>query len=139
MSTRPGAALGRKVKIGNFVEIKNAIFGEAAQASHLTYVGDADVGARANLGCGTITCNYDGFDKFRTVIGEDAFIGSDTALVAPVRVGARAYTGSGSVITKDVADGALAVARGRQREIEGWADEFRARKQAERAARKDGQ
>jgi bifunctional UDP-N-acetylglucosamine pyrophosphorylase/glucosamine-1-phosphate N-acetyltransferase len=136
---RPGAALGRKVKIGNFVEIKNAIFGEAAQASHLTYVGDADVGARANLGCGTITCNYDGFDKFRTVIGEDAFIGSDTALVAPVRVGARAYTGSGSVITKDVADGALAVARGRQREIEGWADEFRARKQAERAARKDGQ
>ncbi|NDC58459.1 MAG: bifunctional UDP-N-acetylglucosamine diphosphorylase/glucosamine-1-phosphate N-acetyltransferase GlmU, partial [Alphaproteobacteria bacterium] len=88
---RPGAALGRKVKIGNFVEVKNATFGEAAQASHLTYVGDADVGARANLGCGTITCNYDGFDKFRTVIGEDAFIGSDTALVAPVRVGARAY------------------------------------------------
>jgi bifunctional UDP-N-acetylglucosamine pyrophosphorylase/glucosamine-1-phosphate N-acetyltransferase len=136
---RPGAELGRKVKIGNFVEIKNATFAEAAQASHLTYVGDAEVGARANLGCGTITCNYDGFDKSKTVIGEDAFIGSDTALVAPVRVGARAYTGSGSVITKDVPEGALAVARGRQREIAGWADEFRARKLAVRAARKGGQ
>lgn len=133
---RPGAVLGRKVKIGNFVEIKNATFGEAAQASHLTYVGDAEVGARANLGCGTITCNYDGFDKYKTVIGEDAFIGSDTALVAPVTVGARAFTGSGSVITKDVPADALAVARGRQKEIEGWAAEFRARKAAERAARK---
>jgi bifunctional UDP-N-acetylglucosamine pyrophosphorylase/glucosamine-1-phosphate N-acetyltransferase len=126
---RPGTKLGPKVKIGNFVEIKNAVFGERAQASHLTYVGDADIGARANLGAGTITCNYDGFDKYRTTIGEDAFIGSDTALVAPVSVGARAYTGSGSVITKDVPDGALAVARGKQREIEGWADAFRAKKQ----------
>ncbi|HWA00256.1 MAG TPA: bifunctional UDP-N-acetylglucosamine diphosphorylase/glucosamine-1-phosphate N-acetyltransferase GlmU [Caulobacterales bacterium] len=125
---RPGTKLGPKAKIGNFVEVKNATFGERAQASHLTYVGDADVGARANLGAGTITCNYDGFDKYRTTIGEDAFIGSDTALVAPVKVGARAFTGSGSVITKDVADGALAVARGRQREIEGWADAFRASK-----------
>lgn len=127
---RPGAVLGRSVKIGNFVEIKNAAFGEKAQASHLTYVGDAEVGARANLGCGTITCNYDGFDKHKTIIGEDAFIGSDTALVAPVRIGAGAYTGSGSVITKDVPDGALAVARGRQREIEGWAEAFRAKKKA---------
>jgi bifunctional UDP-N-acetylglucosamine pyrophosphorylase/glucosamine-1-phosphate N-acetyltransferase len=126
---RPGTKLGPKVKIGNFVEIKNANFGEKAQASHLTYVGDADIGARANLGAGTITCNYDGFDKYRTTIGEDAFIGSDTALVAPVSVGARAYTGSGSVITKNVPDGALAVARGKQREIEGWADAFRAKKQ----------
>ncbi|MBU6371346.1 MAG: bifunctional UDP-N-acetylglucosamine diphosphorylase/glucosamine-1-phosphate N-acetyltransferase GlmU [Alphaproteobacteria bacterium] len=133
---RPGADLARKVKIGNFVEIKNATFAEAAQASHLTYVGDADVGARANLGCGTITCNYDGFDKYRTVIGEDAFIGSDTALVAPVTVGARAFTGSGSVITKDVPADALAVARGRQKEVEGWAAAFRARKAAEKAARK---
>jgi bifunctional UDP-N-acetylglucosamine pyrophosphorylase / glucosamine-1-phosphate N-acetyltransferase len=133
---RPGARLGAKVKIGNFVEIKNASFAEGAQASHLTYIGDAEVGARANIGCGTITCNYDGFDKYKTIIGEGAFIGSDTALVAPVRVGAGAYTGSGSVITRDVPDHALAVARGRQREIPGWAADFRARKQAERAAKK---
>jgi bifunctional UDP-N-acetylglucosamine pyrophosphorylase/glucosamine-1-phosphate N-acetyltransferase len=132
---RPGAHLGARVKIGNFVEVKNATFGDGAQASHLTYVGDAEIGARANLGCGTITCNYDGFDKYKTIIGEDAFIGSDTALVAPVRVGARAYTGSGSVITKDVADDALAVARGRQTSYENWAKTFREKKLAERAAR----
>ncbi len=122
---RPGAKLGRKVKIGNFVEVKNATFHEGAKASHLTYIVDAEVGARANLGCGTITCNYDGYTKHRTIIGEDAFIGSDTSLVAPVTVGARAYTASGSVITHDVPEGALAVARGRQRDIEGWADAFR--------------
>lgn len=132
---RPGTKLAAKVKIGNFVELKNAQFAEGAQASHLTYVGDADVGARANLGCGTITCNYDGFDKYKTIIGEDAFIGSDTALVAPVRIGARAFTASGSVITKDVPDDSLAVARERQREIEGWAKTFREKKLAERAAR----
>lgn len=126
---RPGTKLGANVKIGNFVEIKNSTFGPKAQASHLAYVGDADVGARANLGCGTITCNYDGFDKYRTTIGEDAFIGSDTALVAPVTIGARAYTGTGSVITKDVPDGALGVGRARQANIEGWADKNRARKQ----------
>lgn len=126
---RPGTKLGSNVKIGNFVEVKNATFGARAQASHLSYVGDADVGPRANLGAGTITCNYDGFDKYRTTIGEDAFIGSDTALVAPVRVGDRAYTGTGSVITKDVPDGALAVARSRQANIEGWADKNRAKKQ----------
>jgi len=126
---RPGTKLGPAAKIGNFVEVKNATFGPRAQASHLTYVGDADVGARANLGAGTITCNYDGFDKYRTTIGEDAFIGSDTALVAPVKVGARAYTGTGSVITKDVPDGALGVARSRQANIEGWADKNRAKKQ----------
>ncbi|WP_395647778.1 bifunctional UDP-N-acetylglucosamine diphosphorylase/glucosamine-1-phosphate N-acetyltransferase GlmU [Terricaulis sp.] len=126
---RPGTKLGPNVKIGNFVEVKNATFGAKAQASHLTYVGDADVGARANLGCGTITCNYDGFSKFRTTIGEDVFIGSDTALVAPVTVGDRAYTGTGSVITKDVPPGALGVARARQTNIEGWADKNRAAKQ----------
>ncbi len=125
---RPGASLGAKVKIGNFVEVKNAIFGEAAQASHLSYIGDASVGARANLGAGVITCNYDGFDKHRTEIGAGAFIGSDTALPAPVSVGEGAYTGSGSVITKDVPADALAVARGRQRAIEGWAAKFRAAK-----------
>jgi bifunctional UDP-N-acetylglucosamine pyrophosphorylase / glucosamine-1-phosphate N-acetyltransferase len=129
---RPGAKLGRKVKIGNFVEVKNSTFGEGAKANHLAYVGDADVGARANLGAGTITCNYDGFDKYRTTIGKDAFIGSDTALVAPVKVGDRAYTGTGSVITKDVPDGALAVARSRQTNIEGWADKNRAKKQKDK-------
>jgi len=131
---RPGTKLGAKVKIGNFVEIKNANFGDGAKSSHLTYVGDADIGARANLGCGTITCNYDGFDKYRTIIGEDAFIGSHTSLVAPVKVGARATTAAGSVITKDVPDGALAVARGKQRDVEGWSDRFRAQKAA---AKKD--
>lgn len=129
---RPGTKLGKGVKIGNFVEIKNATFGDKAQASHLTYVGDADIGARANLGCGTITCNYDGFDKYRTTIGEDAFIGSDTALVAPVTVGKGAYTGTGSVITKDVPDGALAVARAKQHNIEGWADKNRAKKRKDK-------
>lgn len=134
---RPGAKLGKKVKIGNFVEVKNATFGEGAKASHLTYVGDADVGARANLGCGTVTCNYDGFEKFRTVIGEDAFIGTDTSLVAPVTVGARAYTASGSVITEDVPEGALGVARGRQRNVDGWADGFRAKKKAIKDAKQN--
>ncbi|MGE0741857.1 MAG: bifunctional UDP-N-acetylglucosamine diphosphorylase/glucosamine-1-phosphate N-acetyltransferase GlmU [Hyphomonadaceae bacterium] len=131
---RPGTKLGAGVKIGNFVEVKNATFGPKAQASHLTYVGDADVGARANLGAGTITCNYDGFDKYRTTIGEDAFIGSDTALVAPVSVGKGAYTGTGSVITKDVPDGGLGVARARQANIEGWADKNREKKRKDKPA-----
>ena len=134
---RPGSKLGKKTKIGNFVEVKNSSLGEGAKASHLAYIGDADVGARANIGAGTIVCNYDGFDKYRTTIGEDAFIGSDTALVAPVRVGDRAYTGTGSVITKDVPDGALGVARGRQTNLDGWADKNRAKKLAEKAAKKD--
>ena len=129
---RPGAKLGAGVKIGNFVEVKNSSFGPKAQASHLAYIGDAEVGARANLGAGTITCNYDGFEKHKTVIGEDAFIGSNTALVAPVKVGARAYVGSGSVITKEAPDGALAVARAKQRDIPGWADAFRAKQQKPR-------
>ncbi|HRE45217.1 MAG TPA: bifunctional UDP-N-acetylglucosamine diphosphorylase/glucosamine-1-phosphate N-acetyltransferase GlmU, partial [Terricaulis sp.] len=132
---RPGAKLGAGVKIGNFVEVKNSTFGEKAQASHLTYVGDADVGAGANLGAGTITCNYDGFSKFRTVIGDGAFIGSDTALVAPVTVGARAYTGTGSVITKDVPEGALAVSRARQQNYEGWADQNREAKRKDKEAK----
>jgi bifunctional UDP-N-acetylglucosamine pyrophosphorylase/glucosamine-1-phosphate N-acetyltransferase len=129
---RPGTKLGEGVKIGNFVEIKNATFEAKAQASHLTYVGDADVGARANLGAGTITCNYDGFDKYRTTIGADAFIGSDTALVAPVTIGARAYTGTGSVITKDVPEGALAVSRARQQNYQGWADANREAKRKDK-------
>jgi bifunctional UDP-N-acetylglucosamine pyrophosphorylase/glucosamine-1-phosphate N-acetyltransferase len=124
---RPGANLGGKAKVGNFVEVKNAEIGQGAKLSHLTYVGDATVGAEANLGAGTITCNYDGFSKHRTVIGEGAFVGSNSSLVAPVAIGERAYVGSGSVITKDVPADALAVARGRQATIEGWAVRFRAR------------
>jgi bifunctional UDP-N-acetylglucosamine pyrophosphorylase/glucosamine-1-phosphate N-acetyltransferase len=123
---RPGANLAEKVKIGNFVEVKAAAIGAGAAVSHLSYVGDAVVGARANLGAGTITCNYNGFDKQLTEIGEGAFIGSNSALVAPVRIGPGAYVGSGSVITKDVEADALAVARGRQVEKPGWAKAFRA-------------
>jgi bifunctional UDP-N-acetylglucosamine pyrophosphorylase / glucosamine-1-phosphate N-acetyltransferase len=111
---RPGAELAEDVRIGNFVEVKNAQLGEGAKVNHLSYVGDADVGARANLGAGTITCNYDGVFKHRTTIGEGAFIGSSTMLVAPVTVGAGALTGSGSVITRDVPAGDLALARSEQ-------------------------
>lgn len=123
---RPGARLSDDAKVGNFVEVKNADLGAGAKVSHLTYIGDASVGAGANIGAGTITCNYDGFSKHRTLIGEGAFIGSNTALVAPVNIGKGAYVGSGSVITKDVEEDALAVARGRQSEIRGWAAKFRA-------------
>ena len=111
---RPGAVLGPKSKVGNFVEIKNSDLGRGAKVNHLTYLGDATVGAGANIGAGTITCNYDGVHKHRTEIGAGAFIGSDSALVAPVRIGARALVAAGSVITQDVPDDALAVARGVQ-------------------------
>ncbi len=123
---RPGARLGADAKIGNFVEVKSADIGAGAKISHLSYIGDASVGAEANIGAGVITCNYDGFSKHRTEIGEGAFIGSNSALVAPVKIGKGAYVGSGSVITKTVEDDALAVARGRQSEIKGWAAKFRA-------------
>jgi bifunctional UDP-N-acetylglucosamine pyrophosphorylase/glucosamine-1-phosphate N-acetyltransferase len=122
---RPGADVGPGAKVGNFVELKNAKLGAGVKASHLTYLGDVEVGARANIGAGTITCNYDGFAKHKTVIGEEAFIGSDTSLVAPVTIGARAFTGAGSVITRDVPEDALAVARGDQREFAGWSIRFR--------------
>ncbi len=125
---RPGAVLGPQAKVGNFVEIKNADLGAGAKVSHLTYVGDATVGAGANLGAGTITCNYDGFGKYRTVIGANAFVGSNSALVAPVTIGDGAFVGSGSVVTKDVPADALAVARGRQVNIANWAVTFRASK-----------
>ncbi|WP_137177818.1 bifunctional UDP-N-acetylglucosamine diphosphorylase/glucosamine-1-phosphate N-acetyltransferase GlmU [Roseomonas sp. AR75] len=111
---RPGTVVGPAAHVGNFVELKAAVLGEGAKANHLTYLGDAEIGARANIGAGTITCNYDGVNKHRTVIGEGAFIGSDTALVAPVKVGARAITGAGSVITEEVPDDAMAIGRGRQ-------------------------
>ncbi|WP_186417864.1 bifunctional UDP-N-acetylglucosamine diphosphorylase/glucosamine-1-phosphate N-acetyltransferase GlmU [Bosea sp. CS1GBMeth4] len=131
---RPGAELAKGARVGNFVEIKAAAIGEGAKVNHLTYIGDAEIGARANIGAGTITCNYDGFSKAKTIIGEGAFIGSNSALVAPVRIGAGAYVGSGSVITRDVQPDALAVARGRQIEREGWAAAFRAAARARKAA-----
>jgi bifunctional UDP-N-acetylglucosamine pyrophosphorylase / glucosamine-1-phosphate N-acetyltransferase len=118
---RPDTRLGRHVRIGNFVETKKAVFGEGAKASHLSYIGDAEVGADANIGAGTITCNYDGVNKHKTVIEDDVFIGSDTQLVAPVRIGKGAYVGAGSTITKDVPPEALALSRTPQRIIEGWA------------------
>jgi bifunctional UDP-N-acetylglucosamine pyrophosphorylase / glucosamine-1-phosphate N-acetyltransferase len=125
---RPGADIAAKARIGNFVEIKNAAVEAGAKVNHLTYIGDARVGAGANIGAGTITCNYDGFRKSKTDIGAGAFIGSNSALVAPVRIGDGAYIGSGSVITKDVEPDALAVARGRQEARAGWAKAFRARR-----------
>jgi bifunctional UDP-N-acetylglucosamine pyrophosphorylase/glucosamine-1-phosphate N-acetyltransferase len=124
---RPGTRLGERSKVGNFVELKKADVGEGAKVNHLSYVGDATVGARANIGAGTITCNYDGFGKYPTVIGAGAFIGSNTALIAPVTVGEGAIVGAGSVITEDVAADSLAVERSDQRGIAGWAKRFRER------------
>jgi len=123
---RPGAEIGEDARIGNFVEVKKARFGKGAKANHLSYIGDADVGARANIGAGTITCNYDGFFKYRTTIGENVFVGSNSALVAPVAIGAGAMIGAGSVVTKDVPADALAVARGDQKTLEGRSARFRA-------------
>jgi bifunctional UDP-N-acetylglucosamine pyrophosphorylase/glucosamine-1-phosphate N-acetyltransferase len=124
---RPGAVLEDEVHVGNFVEVKAARLGAGVKASHLTYIGDAEIGARSNIGAGTITCNYDGFNKFRTMIGEDAFIGSNTALVAPVSVGAGAIVAAGSVITHDVPADALSIARGQQVDKPRRAPEIRAR------------
>ena len=125
---RPGAELAKNAHVGNFVEIKNAHVYEGAKVNHLTYIGDASVGAKANIGAGTITCNYDGFAKHRTEIGEGAFIGSNSSLVAPVKVGDGAFVGSGSVVTKDVPEDALAVSRVPQQNHEGWAGKVRARR-----------
>ena len=132
---RPGADLGPKTKIGNFVEIKATKLGEGAKVSHLTYLGDAEVGAEANIGAGTITCNYDGFLKYKTIIGAGAFIGSNSALVAPVTIGEGAIIGAGSVITMDVKADSLAVARGKQMSREAWASSFRERQTAKKAAK----
>ncbi|MCX7584868.1 bifunctional UDP-N-acetylglucosamine diphosphorylase/glucosamine-1-phosphate N-acetyltransferase GlmU [Phenylobacterium sp. 58.2.17] len=130
---RPGAEIGEEAHIGNFVEVKKVKVGAGAKANHLSYLGDGTVGAKANLGAGTIFCNYDGFDKFETHVGEGAFVGSNSALVAPVTIGAGAYTGSGSVITRDVAPDALALERSTQVEKPGWAARFRAAKLAKKA------
>ena len=127
---RPGTRLGVKSRVGNFVEVKESTIEAGAKANHLAYIGDAHVGENANVGAGTITCNYDGVDKHRTDIAKDAFIGSNSALVAPVAIGEGAYIGSGSVITRDVPAGALAVGRGRQVVKEGWAARLNAKKQA---------
>ncbi|MFN3552485.1 MAG: bifunctional UDP-N-acetylglucosamine diphosphorylase/glucosamine-1-phosphate N-acetyltransferase GlmU [Novosphingobium meiothermophilum] len=121
---RPGARLEEKAKIGNFVEVKNAVLHKGAKANHLTYLGDAEVGAGANIGAGTITCNYDGYFKHRTVIGERAFIGSNSALIAPVKIGADAIVAAGSAVSRDVADGELRMVRAEQLVKPGWADRF---------------
>lgn len=133
---RPAADIGEGAKIGNFVEIKKSKLERGVKVSHLTYLGDATIGADANIGAGTITCNYDGFLKYQTIIGEGAFIGSNSSLVAPVAIGDGAIVGAGSVITKDVPSDALAVSRAKQRDIEGYAAKFRSEKQAEKAAKK---
>ena len=124
---RPGAKLERGAKVGNFVEMKKAVLGEGAKASHLTYLGDAEVGAGANIGAGTITCNYDGFFKYRTLIGEGAFIGSNSSLVAPVTIGRGAIVGAGSTVSGDVEADALSLERAEQTEKQGWAKRFRDR------------
>lgn len=132
---RPGASLEQSAKAGNFVEIKNARIGRGAKVNHLTYVGDADVGARSNIGAGTVTCNYDGVNKHRTVIGANSFIGSNSSLVAPVTIGEGAYVASGSVITRDVEPDALALGRGRQENKPGYAGKLRSRAEAIKKAR----
>jgi bifunctional UDP-N-acetylglucosamine pyrophosphorylase/glucosamine-1-phosphate N-acetyltransferase len=133
---RPGADIGEEAHIGNFVEVKKVKVGKGAKANHLAYLGDGSVGAGANIGAGTIFCNYDGFDKNDTHVGEGAFIGSNSALVAPVSIGAGANVGAGSVITQNVAPDALGLGRARQVEKPGWAAEFRKTKLAEKAAKR---
>ena len=133
---RPGAVLEEKAKIGNFVEMKKARLGKGAKSNHLTYLGDAEIGAGANIGAGTITCNYDGFFKYKTVIGEGAFIGSNSALVAPVSIGAGAIVGAGSTVTADVSADALALIRPEQKEKAGWAKRFREAMTAKKAGKK---
>lgn len=122
---RPGTQIGVGARIGNFVETKKAVIEDGAKVNHLSYIGDARIGEKANIGAGTITCNYDGFNKFHTDIGAGAFVGSNSSLVAPVKIGDGSYVGSGSVVTKDVTENALAVARGKQMEKTGWAERFR--------------
>ncbi|VXD06941.1 fused N-acetyl glucosamine-1-phosphate uridyltransferase; glucosamine-1-phosphate acetyl transferase [Sphingomonas sp. T1] len=133
---RPGADLGAGSRVGNFVEVKKATIGVGAKVNHLSYIGDAEIGARANIGAGTITCNYDGYFKYRTVVGEDAFIGSNSALVAPVSVGRGAIVAAGSVLTRDVDADALALVRPPQVDKPGWAARFREMMVARKAARR---
>lgn len=129
---RPGTRLGKRVKVGNFVELKNSDLGEKVAVSHLTYIGDASVGARTNIGAGTITCNYDGYDKHRTEIGADAFIGSNSTIIAPRKIGDGAFVAAGSVINGDVPADSMAIARARQENKDGWAASWRKRKTTEK-------
>jgi bifunctional UDP-N-acetylglucosamine pyrophosphorylase/glucosamine-1-phosphate N-acetyltransferase len=117
---RPGAELRNDAHVGNFVEVKNARIGEGSKANHLTYLGDAEIGQRTNVGAGVITCNYDGANKFKTVIGNDVFVGSDCQLVAPVAIADGATIGAGTTLTKDVAEGELVITRAKERKISGW-------------------
>ena len=123
---RPESVVGERAKIGNFVELKKTTMGAGSKANHLTYLGDATIGERVNVGAGTITCNYDGTKKYPTIIEDGAFIGSDSQLIAPVRVGKGAYVAAGSSITEDVPDGALGIARGRQANVDGWVERRKA-------------
>jgi bifunctional UDP-N-acetylglucosamine pyrophosphorylase/glucosamine-1-phosphate N-acetyltransferase len=129
---RPGAQVGEQAHVGNFVELKKTVLGKGSKANHLTYLGDAIIGAGCNIGAGTITCNYDGVNKHTTTIEDGAFIGSDTQLVAPVKVGKGAYVGAGSTVREDVPPGSLAVSAGKQRNIEGWVEK-KAPKKASKA------
>jgi bifunctional UDP-N-acetylglucosamine pyrophosphorylase/glucosamine-1-phosphate N-acetyltransferase len=135
---RPGTVLGENSFIGNFVEVKNAVLGEGAKASHLTYLGDATIGAGANIGAGTITCNYDGYFKYKTVIGPGAFIGSNSSLIAPVTIGADAIVAAGSAVSRDVAPGELRMVRAEQLVKDGWADRFHDAMKKKKAAEKKG-
>lgn len=137
-SLRPGTVMGDGSKAGTFVETKNTTVGPGSKVPHLSYMGDATLGERVNVGAGTITCNYDGVDKHRTEIGDDVFIGSDTMLIAPVSIGSHAVTGAGSAIAKDVSEGALAVERAKQREIPGYGDRLAERKAAKKRAQEEG-
>jgi bifunctional UDP-N-acetylglucosamine pyrophosphorylase/glucosamine-1-phosphate N-acetyltransferase len=136
---RPGTELGEGSRVGNFVEVKNSRLGAGAKANHLTYLGDADVGAQANIGAGTITCNYDGYFKYRTVIGDRAFVGSNSALIAPVRIGADAIVAAGSAVSRDVSDGELRLVRGEQLVKPGWADRFHDAMKKKKADRKNAE
>ncbi len=135
---RPGADIGEDVRVGNFVEVKKTRMGKGAKANHLAYLGDGEVGEGANIGAGTIFCNYDGFFKYKTTIGANAFVGSNSSLVAPVTISDGAYIGSGSVITRTVPENALAVSRPEQRHVEGWAEAHRKKRRAEKAERSKG-
>jgi bifunctional UDP-N-acetylglucosamine pyrophosphorylase/glucosamine-1-phosphate N-acetyltransferase len=135
---RPGTVLEEGSFIGNFVEVKNAVLHAGAKASHLTYLGDATVGAGANIGAGTITCNYDGYFKYRTVIGERAFIGSNSSLIAPVTIGADAIVAAGSAVSRDVSPGELRMVRAEQLMKDGWADRFHDAMKKKKAAEKKG-
>jgi bifunctional UDP-N-acetylglucosamine pyrophosphorylase/glucosamine-1-phosphate N-acetyltransferase len=135
---RPGSHMKAGSHVGNFVELKKTVFGEGSKAGHLAYLGDATIGAGVNIGAGTITCNYDGETKHPTTIGDGAFIGSDSQLIAPVTIGEGAYVAAGSSVTDDVPPGALGIARGRQRNIVGWAEKRRSQKQEARSQKPEG-